>query len=73
LTIEEWGQEIFAHFTHPITNAFTERMNLSIREATRITFGLNYRTLRAKLLFCPSNVAALHASPQRFQPQEATI
>jgi transposase len=73
LTVEEWGQEIFAHFTHPITNAFTERMNLSIREATRITFGLNYRTRRAKLLFCPSNGAALHASQQRVQPQETPV
>jgi len=73
LTVEEWGQEIFAHFSHPITNAFTERMNLSIREATRITFGLNYRTLRAKLLFCPSNVATKRASLQHFQPQEAIV
>lgn len=73
LTMEEWGQEVFAFWTHSITNAFTERMNLSIRDLTRLTFGLNYRTLRAKLLFCPSNVAAQHASPQRVQPQEETV
>ena len=36
------GQEVFAFFTYPITNVFTERMNLSIREDTRITFGIRY-------------------------------
>jgi len=72
LTIEEWGEEIFAFFEMPvaITNAFTERSNLSIREATRITFGLGYRTLRAKLLFCPSNIAAQMSTPQQVQLQE---
>jgi transposase len=72
LTMEDWGQEAFAFFSHPITNAFTERMNLSIREAARITFGLNYRTLRAKLLFCPANVAAQQAALPPFQPREGT-
>lgn len=75
LTIEEWGQEIFAFWELPValTNAFTERTNLSIREATRITFGLGYRTLRAKLLFCPSNTARLQALPPQFQPQTASL
>ena len=42
LTIEEWGEETFAFFEMPVplTNAYTERSNLSIREATRIAFGL---------------------------------
>jgi transposase len=73
LTIEEWGAETFAFWELPtaLTNAFTERVNLSIRQATRAAFGLNYRTLRAKLLFCPSNVARLRAPSPAFQPQEA--
>ncbi len=75
LTIEEWGQEIFAFWELPVTltNAFTERTNLSIREATRITFGLGYRTLRAKLLFCPSNTARLQAQSPQFQPQPSPL
>ena len=75
LTIEEWGQEIFAFWELPVTltNAFTERTNLSIREATRITFGLGYRTLRAKLLFCPSNTARLQAQSLQFQPQPSPL
>lgn len=44
LTLEEWGDEVFAFFRTdvPLTNAFTERANLAIREATRITFGVSY-------------------------------
>jgi hypothetical protein len=34
-----------------LTNAFTERSNLSTREARRIIFGLMYRILHAWLLF----------------------
>lgn len=75
LTIEEWGQEVFAFWDLPValTNAFTERTNLAIREATRITFGLGYRTLRAKLLFCPSNTARLQAKSPQFQPQPSPL
>lgn len=71
LTVEEWGNELFGFFRidEPLTNAFTERANLSIREATRITFGLSYQTLRAKLLFSPANTARLKAKPGRFQPE----
>jgi len=73
--MEEWGDEIFGFFRVdvPLTNAFTERSNLAIREATRITFGVSYQTLRAKLLFSPANTARLKATPQRFQPQELSL
>jgi transposase len=72
LTVESWGDEIFAffHIDVPLTNAFTERANLSIREATRVTFGLTFRTLRAKLLFCPSNLAARTQKARDLQPHE---
>ncbi|WP_157508316.1 transposase [Ktedonobacter racemifer] len=74
-TVAAWGKEIFAFFEteEPLTNAYTERANLSIREATRICYGLDYRTLRTKLLFCPSNAAARCSASPRFQPQEAAI
>jgi hypothetical protein len=74
-TVEAWKEEIFAFFETetPLTNAYTKRANLSIREATRICYGLDYRTLRAKLLFCPSNTAARLSAPQRLQPQEVAV
>src|SRR5215472_8381020 len=52
-TVEAWKSEVFNFFETemPLTNAYTERANLSIREATRITYGLSFRVLRAKLLF----------------------
>jgi hypothetical protein len=75
LTVEDWGDELFGYFRidEPLTNAFTERANLAIRESTRITFGLSYQTLRAKLLFSPANTARLKSTPQRFQPQELAV
>ncbi len=75
LTVEEWGDEIFGFFRvdDALTNAFTERANLSIREATRITFGVSYQTLRAKLLFSPANMARLRAVSPRVQPQEMEV
>jgi len=75
LTVENWGDEVFGFFRvdEPLTNAFTERTNLAIRESTRITFGLSYQTLRAKLLFSPANTARLKATPQRFQPHELPV
>ena len=70
LTLEEWGEEVFAYFRidAPLTNAFTERANLTIREAARVTFGLTFRTLRAKLLFYPSNLAARTRKTGDLQP-----
>jgi hypothetical protein len=73
LTMEEWGQEIFAFFRCPLTNAFTERTNLSIRESARLAYGLSYRTLRAKLLFSPANTAKLSRQYSSVQPQEVSV
>jgi transposase len=74
-TVAVWEAEIFAFFEtkEPLTNAYTERANLSIREATRICYGLDYQTLRAKLLFCPSNTAARLSASRDFQPQEVFL
>ncbi len=74
-TVEAWKAEIFNFFETetPLTNAYTERANLSIREATRITYGLSFRVLRAKLLFSPANTAKLKATPQRSQSQAAPL
>lgn len=70
-TVEAWKDEIFGFFSTetPLTNAFTERTNLCIRETTRISYGLSFRVLRAKLLFSPANTAKLKATPPRSQPQ----
>lgn len=53
LTMETWGQEIFAYFTLPqaFTNAYTESNNRAIRDAHRLGRGYSFRVLRAKLLF----------------------
>jgi transposase len=78
LTIEEWGQEIFAYFSIevPLTNGFTEAQNRLIRDASRTGFGIGFRTLRAKLLFSSTNTSP--TSPKQrhrlylpdVQPQE---
>jgi hypothetical protein len=72
--VETWKSEIFNFFETetPLTNAYTERANLSIREATRITYGLSFRVLRAKWLFSPANTAKLKATPPLSQPQTAS-
>lgn len=53
LTMETWGQEIFAYFTLPqaLTNAYTESNNRAIRDAHRLGRGYSFPVLRAKMLF----------------------
>jgi hypothetical protein len=49
---------------------FTETSaNVSMRETTRISYGLSFRVLRAKLLFSPANATKLKATPPRSDPQ----
>jgi len=55
----------------PGSPAFTEQANLTVREAARVAFGLTFRTLRAKLLFCPSSLAARTGKTGDLLPQEA--
>ncbi len=79
LTMEEWGQEVFAYFSTatPLTNGFTEAQNRLIRDASRTGFGLGFRTLRAKLLFGAANTSPArhqqHVSQPAFQPQEVGV
>jgi transposase len=73
--MQAWKSEIFNFFETetPLTNAYTERANRSIREATRITYGLSLQVLRAKVLFSPAHTAKLKATPQRSQPQAVSL
>lgn len=78
LTMETWGQEIFAYFALPqaLTNAYTESNNRAIRDAHRLGRGYSFRVLRAKMLFgkrqSPSPDAGFPTRRrQRLQPQSA--
>lgn len=48
---ENWHDEIFAYFEHPVTNAYTESLNGLIRVANRMGRGYSFEALRAKLLY----------------------
>ncbi len=48
---ENWGEEIFAYFDHPITNAYTESLNSLIRVINRNGRGYSFEALRAKVLY----------------------
>lgn len=49
--MENWHTEIFNYFDHPITNAYTERLNSAIRLMYRLGRGYSFEALRAKILF----------------------
>ena len=49
--MDHWENEIFAHFDHPITNAYTESLNNLIRLTNRIGRGYSFAAIRAKLLY----------------------
>jgi transposase len=49
--MENWQDQIFAYFDHPITNAFTESLNGLIRVVNRLGRGYSFDALRAKILF----------------------
>src|SRR5579859_698672 len=51
LTMEEWGDEIFAYFDHRYTNAYTESLNGLARVAARLGRGYSFDVLRARLLY----------------------
>lgn len=48
---ENWHDEIFAYFDHPITNAYTESLNSLIRVINRNGRGYSFEALRAKVLY----------------------
>lgn len=49
--VQNWRNEIFAYFDHPITNAYTESINSLIRVMNRLGRGYSFEALRAKILF----------------------
>jgi transposase len=49
--IDNWWDEIFNYFEHPITNAYTESLNSLIRVMNRLGRGYSFDALRAKILF----------------------
>lgn len=49
--VGNWETEIFAHFDHPVTNAYTESLNNLIRAINRCGRGYSFEALRAKILF----------------------
>ncbi len=51
LTMEEWGDEIFAYFDRRVTNAYTESLNGLTRVANRLGRGYSFEVLRARLLY----------------------
>jgi transposase len=51
LTVEEWGDELFAYFDHWVTNAYTEALNGLARVANRLGRGYSFDVLRARLLY----------------------
>lgn len=48
---ENWHEEIFAYFDHPITNAYTESLNSLIRVINRNGRGYSFEALRTKVLY----------------------
>lgn len=73
LTIENWGDEIFAYFdaNGAVTNAFTEAKNGALKVANRIGRGYSFSVIRAKVLFA-EQIARKYPRGQRkpFQPEE---
>ena len=52
LTIEEWGDPIFAHFSQGrVTSAFVESANSVVRLLNRLGRGYGMEVLRGKLLY----------------------
>lgn len=49
--MENWHDDVFAYFDHPITNAYTESLNNLIRVVNRVGRGYSFEALRAKILF----------------------
>lgn len=48
---DNWMPYILNYFDHPITNAYTERLNNLIRVMNRLGRGYSFEALRAKILF----------------------
>lgn len=71
LTVENWGDEIFAYFTHngTITNAFTEATNGTLKVVNRVGRGYSFSVIRAKILFAEVIAQKYSRKRRRFQPE----
>ena len=49
--MDNWHQEIFNYFDHPVTNAYTESINNQIKTIYRQGRGYSFEILRARALF----------------------
>jgi transposase len=49
--VTNWEPYILNYFTHPVTSAYTERVNGLIRVMSRLGRGYSFEALRAKILF----------------------
>lgn len=49
--VDDWHDDIFAYFDHPIPNAYTESLNNLSRVVNRVGRGYSFEALRAKILF----------------------
>jgi len=49
--VNNWDNEIFAYFSNPVTNAYTESLNNLIKGISRSGRGYTFEILRAKVLF----------------------
>ncbi len=49
--VSNWHKEIFAYFTIPATNAYTECLNGIIRVSNRLGRGYSFDVIRAKVLY----------------------
>lgn len=50
-----WMPYILAYFEHPLTNAYTERLNSLVLAMNRLGRGYSFEALRAKILFSETN------------------
>ena len=53
-TVERFEVEVFNYFDTCLTNSYTESANRTIRDLVRMSRGLKYESLRAKLLYTHS-------------------
>lgn len=74
LTLDNWGDEIFAYFDYngTISNAFTEAKNGALKVANRVGRGYSFSVIRAKVLFAEQIARKYPRRRKPFQPNETT-
>lgn len=56
--MQNWSDEVFAYWDHPVTNAFTEATNGVLKIANRLGRGYSFPVIRARVLHQPREIAA---------------